>query len=272
MQTKDLKPRGHKAPIQIVPIAGLGVVAGAMEDGMVKYLRNNWQEATSDWQETYVGAGLRHLYALASGESRAPDTRIRHEGHAGACALIGLYHSLRRDDDSFGQGYTEVLCQLQVDDKRGDPEGLTPCLPMEILNGSRSRSVTRVRPSKFSLIPAQPLEAIAGAYEHRFFLVSRSQYEVMDFGIYHFNSALCSSGLVLTYHLALAGAACILLGDNEVEFEESLNVQAYELLGSGAMADGALGDREWEDPATPKWEAMERMRAVMKARGETVYE
>ena len=120
MAVADLKPRGVKAPLQLVPAvllelyastASAGQAAGQMPwsavparlleccaaafaDGAAKYAPWNWlhQGDMHDMRETYTGAMLRHIHALSSGEDVAPDSGVSHIGHAAACAAILAHH------------------------------------------------------------------------------------------------------------------------------------------------------------------------------------
>ena len=112
----DLKPRGIKSPLNLVPMillemydatsdseTGLSDVpsnllhacAAAFHDGSVKYEPWNWvhQADLADMRHTYTGALLRHIHLLVDGESHATDSGASHIGHAAACAAI-LAHNL----------------------------------------------------------------------------------------------------------------------------------------------------------------------------------
>ena len=88
----DLKPRGVKAPLHLLPLHPLAAVAGAIEHGAVKYAPWNWQDPRANPEE-YLGAALRHLYATA--DPSQPDldeeSGIHHVAHAGASVVIYLY-------------------------------------------------------------------------------------------------------------------------------------------------------------------------------------
>lgn len=95
----DIKPRGIKAPLSLLPAKPLRAIAAAMLDGATKYERNNWrvknpEETDEDRRHVYTSAALRHLYAFIDPdfEDSAEDSGVYHLAHAGACILILLYH------------------------------------------------------------------------------------------------------------------------------------------------------------------------------------
>lgn len=95
MKVEDLKPRGVKAPMWLLPFQGLRAVSAAFAEGAAKYGPYNWREQgkLEDWKRTYVSAGLRHLHALADPGEDDYDTGpggsgLYHGALAGACCLI----------------------------------------------------------------------------------------------------------------------------------------------------------------------------------------
>lgn len=92
---KDLKPRGLKAPLDLLPLRPLRAISGAMLHGARKYAPWNWTENTNDWRATYTAALLRHAHAYAdSTEPDAdPESGLSHLAHAGACVMILLFHA-----------------------------------------------------------------------------------------------------------------------------------------------------------------------------------
>jgi hypothetical protein len=93
--TDGLNPKdligAKKAPLTLVPAALVIAVADAMQNGAEKYGAFNWREPGKPIQVmTYVEAAQRHLAAYVDGEDLAPDSRVLHLGHAGACIAILL--------------------------------------------------------------------------------------------------------------------------------------------------------------------------------------
>lgn len=84
----DLKPRTGKAPLGLLPYAGLEVGSSGMEHGAGKYWPNNWQDCPPDEAFTYVHAALRHMNKIAAGEEIDPESGIPHAGHAIAGLMI----------------------------------------------------------------------------------------------------------------------------------------------------------------------------------------
>lgn len=86
----DLKPRTPgKAPLALLPLAGLEVAAAALEHGALKYRPNNWRACPRDELGTYRHALLRHAAAFAIADERDdPESGVSHLGHIIACAAI----------------------------------------------------------------------------------------------------------------------------------------------------------------------------------------
>ncbi len=91
---KDLKPRGLKAPMWLLPYKPLRAIVGALHDGATKYAPNNWREAKGDHLAVYGSALRRHVseYLDPDYPDVAEDSGIHHLAHAGACVIILLYH------------------------------------------------------------------------------------------------------------------------------------------------------------------------------------
>lgn len=96
MSVQDLKPRGKKVPMRLLPYRPLRAIVAAFHDGAVKYAPENWraQNEENDWRETYTDALLRHVHAFADRDypDVAEDSGVHHLAHAGACVIILLYH------------------------------------------------------------------------------------------------------------------------------------------------------------------------------------
>lgn len=117
----DLKPRGQKAPLYLIPWeavpehecpiilrragrdpsalaslcldrVGIDEVARVFEYGAKKYARDNWRTFTWDAQaeDEYFGAICRHLVRDHDGETVDPESGCPHVAHAAAGALIWL--------------------------------------------------------------------------------------------------------------------------------------------------------------------------------------
>lgn len=78
-----------KAPLHLVPPAGVIAMAEAFKDGAAKYGPFNWRDKTVS-SSVYYDAALRHLVAWWDGENHAPDSGVHHLGHAMACLAIVL--------------------------------------------------------------------------------------------------------------------------------------------------------------------------------------
>ena len=91
---RDLKPRGLKAPMHLLPYRPLRAIVGALHDGGTKYAPENWREARGDHREVYGSALRRHVSAYIDPDYSDfdDDSGLHHLAHAGACVLILLYH------------------------------------------------------------------------------------------------------------------------------------------------------------------------------------
>lgn len=78
-----------KAPLRLVPPAGLIEVSKVMSRGAEKYGPYNWREQKVRYM-VYVEAALRHLYAAMDGEDRDADSDAPHLASVAACMLILL--------------------------------------------------------------------------------------------------------------------------------------------------------------------------------------
>lgn len=94
----DLKPRGVKAPIGLLPYRGLQGIAAALEYGANKYRAWNWQEHYPDEtdemiRQVYGGAALRHLmqWTDPSEDDYDDESGLHHLFHAGACVVIAIW-------------------------------------------------------------------------------------------------------------------------------------------------------------------------------------
>ncbi|UCC74940.1 MAG: hypothetical protein JSV86_10440 [Gemmatimonadota bacterium] len=95
---RNLKPRGVKAPLNLIPARPLRVIAAAMEDGANRYAPWNWIERRDDDRDVYGAALRRHVekFTDPTEPDYADDSKIHHLAHAGACILI-LLHKLGID-------------------------------------------------------------------------------------------------------------------------------------------------------------------------------
>jgi len=110
MTHKDLKPRGIKPPLHLLPIGPLQAIAtcypngtleelpfralcaavSALHDGATKYQPWNWLERTPDDREVYASAALRHVVAYNDDneDDYASDSQVHHLAHAFATVVI----------------------------------------------------------------------------------------------------------------------------------------------------------------------------------------
>jgi hypothetical protein len=77
-----------KAPLSLLPWAGLAKVAWVRAYGDAKYEPDSWRKVPGA-TTVYVDAALRHLGAHADGERTDPESGLSHLSHA-ACNLLFL--------------------------------------------------------------------------------------------------------------------------------------------------------------------------------------
>jgi len=78
-----------KPALSVVPPVALYTMAGAFQDGCVKYGKMNWRKHTVS-VSVYYDAALRHMMAYHEREQVADDSGVHHLGHAMACMAIIL--------------------------------------------------------------------------------------------------------------------------------------------------------------------------------------
>lgn len=92
---QDLKPRGLKAPLWLLPARSLRAISAAMQFGASKYAPWNWadQGDANDWRETYSSAAMRHWSSWADPNEPNEDDEsgLSHLAHAGACVMIAIW-------------------------------------------------------------------------------------------------------------------------------------------------------------------------------------
>ena len=102
-QVRDLKPRGVKPPVQLVPFVLVELCAAAFEHGANKYAPWNWalQGDMEDMRETYSAALVRHVgeFVDLTRSDFDLESGVSHLGHALACIGILAFH--------LGHGYKE---------------------------------------------------------------------------------------------------------------------------------------------------------------------
>ena len=88
----ELDPKGAagklKPQLQLVPSVAIQELAAALADGAKKYGAWNWRGASVETM-TYLGAILRHTFAVIDGEDADPQSGVSHLGHISAnCAIL----------------------------------------------------------------------------------------------------------------------------------------------------------------------------------------
>lgn len=91
MSGGDLKPRGVKAPLGLLPRLGMECASAAMLHGVGKYWPNNWRDADTDEWPAYLHAINRHAAGIMDGELFDPESGVPHLGHIAAGAMIACH-------------------------------------------------------------------------------------------------------------------------------------------------------------------------------------
>lgn len=93
-ETPNIKRDQTKPPMADLPLAALEEVSKVFGYGNAKYEQDNWTKVDVATLRRYVGACLRHLTALQSGERLDPESGLPHLAHACASLLIALHHEV----------------------------------------------------------------------------------------------------------------------------------------------------------------------------------
>lgn len=87
-KSEGRKNDSEKPPLNLISRIAMEEEAKVMAFGAQKYESWNWSRGIA-WSRV-VGAGLRHLYAMADGELYDPETGLPHAAHARCCTAFLL--------------------------------------------------------------------------------------------------------------------------------------------------------------------------------------
>lgn len=79
-----------KLRFDLVPIEEFEEIVRVITYGAEKYAPDNWQKVEKA-PERYFAALMRHLIAYRKGETRDPESRLRHLAHVGCNVLFLLW-------------------------------------------------------------------------------------------------------------------------------------------------------------------------------------
>ena len=84
----DGKPRWS-----LLPWKAVNEIVKVLTYGANKYTDDNWHKVvnTSDGEDRYFSAMMRHLYAWREGEKVDPESKLSHLAHAGCCLIFLLW-------------------------------------------------------------------------------------------------------------------------------------------------------------------------------------
>lgn len=88
-----LKYDAGKPLMSLIPYGPIAWMARAMEQGLYKYLRGNWQQLTGEANRHRIeDALLRHAMKLSSGEWTDQESKLPHAAHIMCNAAFLLFH------------------------------------------------------------------------------------------------------------------------------------------------------------------------------------
>jgi hypothetical protein len=79
-----------KPRFTLLPWASVRHVVDVLEFGARKYAVDNWQRV-ADARQRYTDAALRHVIAMAEGETHDPESGLYHAAHAVCCLLFIMW-------------------------------------------------------------------------------------------------------------------------------------------------------------------------------------
>lgn len=87
-----------KNRLDLLPFAALEEVGKVLTFGAQKYADDNWKRLPN-LRRRYLAAGLRHVFAWASGSRNDAETGLHHLAHAACCFFFVLETELVEQDD-----------------------------------------------------------------------------------------------------------------------------------------------------------------------------
>lgn len=107
-QPKELSRKydSNKAPLDLIPLEPLLMVADVLEFGVNKYGRDNWRmNNVPEFSRLYASI-LRHLMSWNNGEDLDPESNLSHLAHASTQLMFLMYHTIHNSskDNRFNQG------------------------------------------------------------------------------------------------------------------------------------------------------------------------
>lgn len=106
-----IKADGNKPSLALIPRCAIEAEGRVLDFGAKKYTADNWRKGFA-WRRL-ISATLRHVFAIADGEDRDPETGELHTAHA-RCMLGFLHEHMERglgtdDRYKFGPPVTPVV-------------------------------------------------------------------------------------------------------------------------------------------------------------------
>lgn len=102
----SLKYDSNKAPLDLIPLEPLLMVADVLAFGVNKYGRDNWRmHNVPEFSRLYASI-LRHLMSWNDGEDIDPESQLSHLAHASTQLMFLMYHTIHNSskDNRFSKG------------------------------------------------------------------------------------------------------------------------------------------------------------------------
>lgn len=103
---QSLKYDSGKAPVDLIPLEPLLMIADVLQFGVQKYGRNNWRMGNVPEFSRLYASILRHLMSWNEGEDLDKESGMSHLAHASTQLMFLIYHSIHSPskDDRFSRG------------------------------------------------------------------------------------------------------------------------------------------------------------------------
>lgn len=100
VENKEHIPEGQKFDEEkpdyfLLPPHALHEVVKVLTFGAKKYAPNNWK-FVKNGDQRYFSAAMRHLWAVARGETHDPETGCHHYAHAICCVMFALDNTINQ--------------------------------------------------------------------------------------------------------------------------------------------------------------------------------
>jgi hypothetical protein len=91
------KDDSNKNRLDLLPFEAIEEIGKVLTFGSTKYADDNWKKVPN-LRRRYLAAGLRHVFAWASGQRNDSETGLHHLAHATCCFLFVLTRELEEQE------------------------------------------------------------------------------------------------------------------------------------------------------------------------------